>query len=118
MLHNSFFAILKQETTPGSIKAMLSINKTHDILKGHFPGQPVVPGVCMMQMIKELLEQQLGKKLILRTTGQVKFLRLITPDIAPLVNISWKESENGQVVTALLKDETDLFKLSGTYNII
>ena len=118
MLMNDFYTISDLQTEEFSISCKATFNKDHDIFNGHFPGQPVVPGVCMMQMIKELLEQQLGKKLILRTTGQIKFLRLITPDIAPLVNISWKESENGQVVTALLKDETDLFKLSGTYNII
>ena len=68
----------------------------------------------MLQIVKELLEQQLDRKLILRSTGQVKFLQLITPDISPEVHINWKESENGFLVTASFRKDADLFKLSGT----
>ena len=28
------------------------LNPQHAIYNGHFPQQPVVPGVCMLQMIK------------------------------------------------------------------
>jgi 3-hydroxyacyl-[acyl-carrier-protein] dehydratase len=118
MLMNDFYTVSELHSEEHSISCKASFNKDHDIFNGHFPGQPVVPGVCMMQMVKELLEQQFGKKLILRSTGQVKFLRLITPEIAPLVGISWKDTDSGYLVTALFKDEIDLFKLSGTYNIL
>ncbi|MEJ0079486.1 MAG: hypothetical protein WDM78_00620 [Puia sp.] len=33
------------------------------IFSGHFPGQPVLPGVCMMEMVAEVLGVYL-KKLI------------------------------------------------------
>ena len=33
------------------------LNPQHPIYNGHFPQQPVVPGVCMLQMIKECIEK-------------------------------------------------------------
>ncbi|MBQ0740088.1 3-hydroxyacyl-ACP dehydratase, partial [Aquimarina celericrescens] len=43
--------------TVGNISTVtITINKNHKIFKGHFPGNPVTPGVCMIQIIKELAE--------------------------------------------------------------
>lgn len=33
------------------------LNPQHAIYSGHFPQQPVVPGVCMLQIIKECIEK-------------------------------------------------------------
>ena len=33
------------------------LNPQHAIYSGHFPQQPVVPGVCMLQIIKECVEK-------------------------------------------------------------
>ena len=40
--------------------AQISIDRDHTIFKGHFPGNPVMPGVCMIQIIKELTEEATG----------------------------------------------------------
>jgi hypothetical protein len=70
----------------------------------------------MMQMVKELLEAQTDTSLWLRDAGQVKFLQLITPDVHPLINISWKEEGKGYNVNANFRNETsDLFKLTGNF---
>ena len=62
MLLNDFFTINDKVSSETEIWAELYINATHKIFEGHFPNQPVVPGVCMMQMIKEILEQVIGKE--------------------------------------------------------
>lgn len=69
----------------------------------------------MMQMVKELLQQQLGKQLFVRSTGQVKFLQLITPEVAPQITITWKIQDGGYQVSAVFNSERDLFKLTGLY---
>ena len=116
MLKNSFYTLQGETAGEGSFTAKATYCADHEIFSGHFPGQPVVPGVCTMQMVKELLEEQTGKKLLLQSTGQVKFLQLILPDVQPLVNISWKEADGGYMVTASLKnDTTDVFKMTGLF---
>jgi 3-hydroxyacyl-[acyl-carrier-protein] dehydratase len=63
ILLGDFFEIVSLETEEGNINALIEINAEHNIFEGHFPGQPVVPGVCQMQMIKEILEQVLEKEI-------------------------------------------------------
>lgn len=113
---NDFYRIEYIQREPNSVSCRIVFNVNHDIFKGHFPGQPVVPGVCMMQMVKELLEAQTDSSLWMRDAGQVKFLQLITPDVHPMINISWKEDANGFSVNADFKNDTSfLFKLSGNF---
>lgn len=117
MLHNSFFAILRQETAAGSIRALLSINKSHDIFKGHFPEQPVVPGVCMLQMIKELVEFNINKDLSIVEADNIKFLAIIDPDKNSEVEASVSYSEgNGKILinASLFSGSVTFFKLKAT----
>lgn len=116
MLMNDFYSIEYIQREPNSVSCKIVFNSQHDIFKGHFPGQPVVPGVCMMEMVKELLEAQTDQPLWLRNANMVKFLQLITPDVQPLINISWQQSANGYNVNALFRnDASDLFKLTGDF---
>ena len=116
MLQGDFFSISNIEITGFDVKATLVINVGHAIFGGHFPGHPVVPGVCMMEMVKELLEQQTDKDLWMRNAGNVKFLQLITPDVQPVVSISWQKEGLGFNVNASFKNEaSDLFKLTGNF---
>ena len=80
MLKNKFYHVVSSEEQSGSsFKTILQINKEHEIFKGHFPSTPVVPGVCMMQMIKELIEEKVNKKLQLTNAANIKFLSVINP---------------------------------------
>jgi len=116
MLLNDFYTCQDVIRNDADFSAVIIFNAGHDIFKGHFPGHPVAPGVCMMEIVKELLQQQTGKKLMLHTAGNVKFLQLITPDSQPLLNLQWKENENGYSVNATFRSESSfLFKLDGKY---
>lgn len=121
MLKNSFYAVASQSLQEQSISATINIHPDHEIFEGHFPGKPVVPGVCMIQITKELLEQQTGTTLLFSKGNQIKFLQLLVPDKeTPVeVNINWKTTEDGLQTTAdFKKDEHIVFKLSGTFRVI
>src|SRR6187549_3371631 len=105
MLMNDFYNIEYIQREPNSFSCKVAFNTQQDIFKGHFPGQPVVPGVGMMEMVKELLEQQTDKMLWLRNAGIVKFLQLITPDVQPVVNVSWQKDGPSYNVNASFKNE-------------
>jgi 3-hydroxyacyl-[acyl-carrier-protein] dehydratase len=79
MLLDDFFYIQRMDNTAGLLKAFIKINKTHMIFAGHFPSIPIVPGVCMMQMIKEILEKHLNRQLMIRAGDNLKFLSVINP---------------------------------------
>ena len=118
MLKDDFFSCSDVQSMENEMSCTLVFNAAHDIFKGHFPGNPVVPGVCTMEIVKELLQQQVSKSLMLRTTGNVKFLQLVTPDVAPVMKISWKADEAGYAVKASLsKDNATFFKFDGKYSV-
>lgn len=117
MLHNTFFKILKEEPAEGAVKALLSIDRDHAILKGHFPGQPVVPGVCMMQIVKELVERQTKRNLRLATAENMKFLSVIDPRQHQEVEASVSFSENNGIISlnaSLFSGSVTFFKLKAT----
>jgi len=68
----------------------IHINSNHDIFKGHFPSNPVMPGVCMMQIIKEISQSILGQKLFMEKCSNVKFLALINPNENPVLTLELK----------------------------
>lgn len=74
--------------------------------KGHFPNNPVAPGVCNIQMIKELVENIVGKRLFLSNIAKCRFLNIINPlYISDLqINISVVQGENSYTVEATVKD--------------
>ena len=124
MLLNSFFEIGEQSaSTEGDktiIKALISINKTHKIFEGHFPDQPVVPGVCMIQMVKEVLENHMSKKLLLESAGNIKFLSVINPEIHNKLNveISYSPVDHSFNVDASFSwEELIFFKIKGSYSV-
>ena len=90
MLLNDFFTINDTVSSETEIWAELFINANHKIFEGHFPNQPVVPGVCMMQMIKEILETVIGKKPIWCRLHDMKFLAVINPLENNLIHASIK----------------------------
>jgi 3-hydroxyacyl-[acyl-carrier-protein] dehydratase len=59
--------------------AVALLNALHPVYDGHFPGNPVVPGVCQVQMVKELVEKALGHPVRLYESDNIKFLSMINP---------------------------------------
>jgi len=67
------------------------------IYEGHFPGEPVSPGVCNIQMIKECAEQVAGKPLLLNNLQQCRLTTLVTPLVHPQVEVTIQLEEKGEV---------------------
>lgn len=88
MLLKDFYTVNSFENTDGrKYVATITLNKNHEVFKGHFPGNPVTPGVCMMQIIKELTQQALNTQLTMKSASNIKFMALINPEINPLLRI-------------------------------
>jgi len=119
MLNGDFFHILSMTDEQGTISAMLEINPAHKIFEGHFPGQPVVPGVCMMEMIKEIAETATGKEFFLQKADMVKFLSVIDPLVSKQIQAKIKYEEDDNHTTkfeaSLFNDNIIYLKFKGEY---
>lgn len=117
ILLGDFFDIISLESDENSINALLEIDAAHKIFEGHFPDQPVVPGVCQMQVIKEIMEQVLEKESQLSSAAEMKFLAVIDPTKNNIINASIKYNVEGDQVKAtatLFREELMHFKFKGT----
>lgn len=120
MLLQDFYTLDTLENLEnGKHLATITLNKNHAIFKGHFPGNPVTPGVCMMQIIKEITEGILHINLQMTTTSNVKFMALINPEVNATLTleleISENEAEEIKVKNTTKFEDTVALKLSNTY---
>ena len=120
ILLNDFFFILQQEITSNSIQAKITINQEHKILKGHFPGMPVVPGVCMVNLILEVMERSMVKPVHLSEAASIKFLAVMVPGEYKefdLVIDYTTQQEKISVKASIFSGTTIFFKLNGTLTV-
>ena len=82
-LINDFYHIVAAEESEGKYVCKVKLNAAHDIYSVHFPGNPVTPGVCLVQMATEILEQKFNKRYVLSTAVNIKFKRLVAPNDEP-----------------------------------
>ena len=61
------------------------ISPDHPALAGHFPGNPVVPGVVLLTELLELIERQVGWTADAIRLTSVKFTAILRPDEAFLL---------------------------------
>ncbi|HRP33415.1 MAG TPA: 3-hydroxyacyl-ACP dehydratase [Agriterribacter sp.] len=119
ILKDDFYSIIQLTDADNTVQATLQLNPAHRIFEGHFPGQPVVPGVCMIQMVKELLEMASGKTLMLNQADSIKFLSVINPVDAILVQaqVQYSEQQNNelQVTASLHCEERICLKLKAVF---
>lgn len=81
-LQGSYFYIKKREIINGEPlheRFEVGLEAAHPVYQGHFPGEPVCPGVCSMQMIKECAQLMAKEELVINYIKQYKLLSVITP---------------------------------------
>jgi 3-hydroxyacyl-[acyl-carrier-protein] dehydratase len=123
MLLKDFYKVQSLEKTDDQkYLVTVVINENHEVFKGHFPGNPIMPGVCMMQIIKELSEQITESSLIMQSLSNVKFMALINPFVTPELRleleISSTEDHLVKVKNTTYFNDTVALKLGSVYRKI
>lgn len=118
MLSNDLFFIRGLNSQPAIINTSIELNPQHKIFEGHFPGQPVLPGVCMIQIIKEVLALALGYQLQLKSSDHIKFLSMVDPRQSPVLELAINYTLNGDAVSVtatLTRDVVICLKMKGVF---
>lgn len=119
-LINDFFHIEAIETKGKDIVATINMNSAHSIYHAHFPGNPITPGVCLVQMSTELLEIGLTKHLNLQNAVKIKFKKPMAPSVRPTFTFQKILITESQVsVQVTIEDSgTQYAKMNLIYTII
>ena len=123
MLLKDFYKVKSLEKKDSfKYEAVLLINEKHEVFKGHFPGNPIMPGVCMLQIIKELTEEITQQKLMMQSLSNVKFMALINPEVTPELRLELEISETLEATVKVKNttsfNETTALKMSSVYKKI
>lgn len=106
-LDNRFYKLTKEERAKQEARYVVSILPDCNVYEGHFPGNPVCPGVCNIQTIKECAERLVGQSLTITTIKQCRLTAIATPQVSPevTVTVNATENEGGYLITANIRDE-------------
>ncbi len=123
MVLKDFYKVLSEEKTGDSKHTVtILINEKHEVFKGHFPGNPIMPGVCMIQIIKELTEAITKSSLMIQTLANVKFMALINPEATPELRLELDVTTTDEglvkVKNTTYFNDTVALKLSNVYKKI
>ena len=115
-LKNNLYTILGSELTAKGVNYTIQLNPECVIYKAHFPEQPVTPGVCIIEMAHELLEEHYQQPVQINVVKNVKFLSVITPlEVQQLTyELVIKEEEEGNIKfqASAVANETVYAKIS------
>ena len=90
------------------------------VYEGHFPDNPVSPGVCNIQMIKECAEQFAGKRFFLGYISRCKLTAVITPQTTPRLRVQITLSEAGglyDIKAVVSAADTTFIELRGELSV-
>lgn len=79
ILKNYLYKVINVNESPERVTYSLSLNQECPIYKAHFPNMPITPGVCIIQVVEELLEDHLKMNLQTADVKNAKFLRVLKP---------------------------------------
>ena len=101
MFAGSLYKLKSLEVSPekSNAKSIIILNPCHEIFKGHFPGNTVLPGVCMIQIIKELVAEISGKTLMLVTGNTIKFQNPVVPEANKEITADFKIKHSEGIIS-------------------
>ena len=106
MLTNYFSLLSQSVEADGSVLSTVKLNPDCEVYKGHFPGNPVSPGVCNLQMLKECVEHYTNEKLTIVSIKQCRYSALITPLKQSVLQFraTIEKAEEGYTVAGTVSD--------------
>lgn len=121
-LKNNLYKVLNVRETPEGVTYNISLNGECPIYQAHFLTMPITPGVCIIQMVEELLADYLKKDLQTAEVKNAKFLRVLKPtDEGIFVNFVQIQEQKQMIQTqAMVRDCSDTVyaKISLICNVI
>lgn len=121
ILKDDFYRINSLNFTDNTLEAQIAIDSNHAIFDGHFPGNPVTPGVVQLELVKELLSTHFNQPVQLKQLVTSKFLAVLNPQQSPeatcKMTVSPQEDQTLKVSGQLSTQEAVCLKFSGIYAV-
>ena len=117
MLKNLFAIESVTAENTWAFLAKASVDPKHPVFQGHFPGVPVLPGVCSLYLIRTCTELFLGCSLRYHRVESCKFTAMIDPLRNEVITVQGnikKDEEGIQIKALMLYGNSTVLKLQAT----
>lgn len=120
-LKNNLYRIASEDHDKRTFS--LSLIPDCTIYRAHFPGQPITPGVCIIQIASELLTRFCELPMELCAVQNAKYLAVINPVETPVVEYKFRrviiddESRSAKVSVEVRDTDRVFTKLSLVYRV-
>lgn len=74
-----WYSSISIEQTNDAVRAQVTTDPQSPWFSGHFPGDPILPGIAQLQMVTNVIAQARNKDLRLVDLTRIKFKKLIRP---------------------------------------
>ena len=123
-LKNNLYKIISKEEVNSIFNYTVELNPSCVIYQAHFPGEPITPGVCIVQIGKEVIEDLLleqssvSRRLEIIKAKNIKFLSVISPNETPILTYQVRKlgysEDNMTIETQIVvnSDDKSMAKIS------
>lgn len=98
----NYYTILSQQTDNQTASFVVYLNADCPVYAGHFPGNPIAPGACNIEMIRQCASLALGHTVRFSTIRLCKFMMILRPGETEqlVIQISWTGNRMSAVILA------------------
>lgn len=86
--------IHQKRTHDGDVEVEIKILDHAGWFDGHFPGNPVLPGIAQLAVVNDILKDALEKTVRIERVSRVRFKQMVRPMDTLLVIVKIKENSN------------------------
>ena len=110
MTSDTLFSILSvRSLSADDFEAIAAPRCGHPIYQAHFPGVPITPGVCLIQLVHSLACRCIGDPLEIASVKNVKFLSKFVPTEEARVTCTLHFDREGKKLQAIVKSAETIY---------
>lgn len=108
-MHN-YYHIISQQVEEQRATFVVALDPSCPVYEGHFPGNPIAPGACNIEMVRQCACRAMGREIRITAIRQCKFLMLIRPGVPeqPVIQMSWTPEQLSATILAEEKPAVQL----------
>lgn len=107
---SDYYEILSEQLDATEGKWVVRLCPSADVYRGHFPGHPIAPGACNIEMIRQLASRLLGEVCCFREITQCRFTHLITPEVENPLSVTIRR-DNDKLLAIVNWEDTPCISL-------
>lgn len=120
MFKGSTYQVIEREEGEKGTRFRVGLNEKDPLFEGHFPGQPVLPGACVLEFGRELLEEMTGNPLHLFRIKNMKIPAMVDPREFPELSFEFDKKGEGPHFSCsytVFHGDTVFFKFKGEFGV-